>query len=168
MTATLHHAQPILAAAINAGFRESGVQSLKNLDDANTFPMVAVRSAGLGLESLVGYLDDDHEGNEDNKRSSIVSLVDEGYLELLVTLANERFVANRERVERFRDGLAKVRNEEMGWEDTDTRKERKKKEGLQMQRSSEAKRRFEESSPSRNSSQGDQDIEGILLGMNFE
>jgi tRNA wybutosine-synthesizing protein 3 len=54
MTASLHHAQPIVAAAINAGFRESGVQSLKNLSDGNVFPMVAVRSAGLRVESLVG------------------------------------------------------------------------------------------------------------------
>ncbi|KAL8875598.1 MAG: hypothetical protein Q9192_009023, partial [Flavoplaca navasiana] len=42
-TASLSHAAPILSAAISAGFRESGVQSLKNLTDPNAIPMVAVR-----------------------------------------------------------------------------------------------------------------------------
>ncbi|KAL2042679.1 hypothetical protein N7G274_004438 [Stereocaulon virgatum] len=56
MAASLYHAQPILTAAINAGFRESGIQSLKNLDDANAFPMVAIRTAGLALESIVGVV----------------------------------------------------------------------------------------------------------------
>ncbi|KAL8879587.1 MAG: hypothetical protein Q9192_008200, partial [Flavoplaca navasiana] len=40
-TASLSHAAPILSAAISAGFRESGVQSLKNLSDPNAIPMVA-------------------------------------------------------------------------------------------------------------------------------
>ncbi len=69
MTASLHHAQPIVAAAINAGFRESGVQSLKNLSDGNAFPMVAVRSAGLRVESLVGVCYDHDRVCEGGKGS---------------------------------------------------------------------------------------------------
>ncbi|OQV07716.1 hypothetical protein CLAIMM_12111 [Cladophialophora immunda] len=52
--ATLRHARPLLAAAVNAGFRESGVQSLRALDDAEHGVMVAVRTAGLAFETLVG------------------------------------------------------------------------------------------------------------------
>src|SRR5271170_7368875 len=54
MAASLKHAQPVLAAAINAGFRESGVLSLRNLDDPDACPMIAIRTAGLGLESIIG------------------------------------------------------------------------------------------------------------------
>ncbi|KAL9119987.1 MAG: hypothetical protein Q9187_003463, partial [Circinaria calcarea] len=97
MAASLRHAQPILSAAINAGFRESGVQSLKNLDDLSSFPMVAVRSSGLALASLVGFI------NEDS--GAVQSIVDEGYLKILLNIANERFGANAERIQRFRTNL---------------------------------------------------------------
>ncbi|KAF7508472.1 hypothetical protein GJ744_009185 [Endocarpon pusillum] len=61
MTASLHHAKPLLSAAINSGFRESGVQSLKNLDNPNACPMVAIRTAGLGLEAIIALFERDHE-----------------------------------------------------------------------------------------------------------
>lgn len=129
MTASLHHAQPILTAAINAGFRESGVQSLKNLDDANSFPMVAIRSAGLALESVVGECDNlACEGDE------IHSMVTEEYLEMLLKLANERFGSNAERTKRFEDGLFSGSDQHgLEWEDSEARKERKRAEGLVRQ-----------------------------------
>lgn len=96
MTASLHHAQSILSAAINAGFRESGVQSLKNLDDPNPCPMAVVRTSGLGLEVLIRFVPEGG-GAEDE----IQSLVDETYLEILTSLANRRFVTNTERIRRF-------------------------------------------------------------------
>lgn len=123
LCASLSHARPVLAAAINAGFRESGVQSLKNLDDVNAFPMVAVRTSGLALASLIGVLKD--EGD------AVRTLVDENYLKILVGVANERFGVNEERIRRFSKGLLRTK-EGKEWEDVDVRRERKKAEGLKV------------------------------------
>ena len=129
MTASLHHAQPVLSAAINAGFRESGIQSLKNLDDTNAFPMVAIRTSGLALESVVGYMDNGRT------EQAIQSLVSEGYLALLLRVANERFAANTERTQRFEKNLfEEQRKSQPAWEDADTRRQRKRAEGLNQQR----------------------------------
>ena len=136
MTASLHHAQPILAAALNAGFRESGIQSLKNLDDLNAFPMVAIRTAGLAFESLVGvvpnHTQDDEDGDEIEEH--ITRIVSEEYLELLISIANERFKINAERIRRFEQDLFE-REEGHGqaWEDSKSRQERKRTEGLKQQ-----------------------------------
>ena len=125
MTASLQHAQRVLSAAINAGFRESGVQSLKNLDDPNVFPMVAVRTAGLALGSVIGWTRDDDSDSE------VLSLVNEGYLQILVNIANERFQANAERIERFSAQLFKSKTtQKLDWEDPEARRERKRVEGL--------------------------------------
>lgn len=122
MTASLHRAQPILSAAIDAGFRESGVQSLKNLDDPNAFPMVAVRTAGLGLGSIIGYADE--YGN-------VQGLVSEEYLGTLLKIANSRFSANSERIQRFSDRLfSSGEGRRSAWEDSQARSERKRAEGL--------------------------------------
>ncbi|MCJ1469920.1 hypothetical protein MMC07_008564 [Pseudocyphellaria aurata] len=125
MAASLHHAQEILSAAITAGFRESGVQSLKNLEDPNSFPMVAVRTSGVALSSLIGYM---HDGENEEE---IQSIVDEEYLEILLSVANERFVQNSERIQRFSDNLFRRANEV--WEDKSVRQARKRAEGLEQQ-----------------------------------
>ena len=136
MAASLHHAQPVLTAAINAGFRESGVQSLKNLDDPNAFPMVAVRSAGLSLSSLVGLADDETSDGE------VRSMVSECYLHNLLDIANERFQANAERAARFRSQLLQGRTVNNGgkthltWEAKEARRNRLRTEGLEKQRKS--------------------------------
>ena len=136
MTASLHHAQPILAAAINAGFRESGIQSLKNLDDSEAFPMVAIRTAGVALESLVGLIQDRIKDQKDETEieEHIIRIVSEEYLELLVNIANERFKTNAERMKRFERDLFK-RESGLGqaWEDSKSRQERKRAEGLKQQ-----------------------------------
>ena len=135
MTASLHHAQRVLTAAINAGFRESGVQSLKNLDDPQAFPMVAIRSSGLAFESVVGASTFEAEERY-NDDEDVNSLVTEEYLELLLKLANERFKANSERMKRFEDELfGKQIRKETPWEDGETRRERKRAEGLRKQNS---------------------------------
>lgn len=127
MAASLHHAQPILSAAINAGFRESGVQSLKNLEDPNAFPMVAVRTAGLALGSIVGHASETGTG-EDQVRA----LVGEEYLETLLRVANARFAANAERIERFSDSLFHgYKSSESSGENPQSRRQRKKAEGLE-------------------------------------
>ncbi|KAL8721157.1 MAG: hypothetical protein Q9181_007767 [Wetmoreana brouardii] len=128
-TASLHHASPILKAAIAAGFRESGVQSLKNLYDPHALPMVAVRSAGLAFESVIGCVDEQWKEGE-VEEEVIEALVDESYLEMLVGIANERFRANTERMKRFEEMLFAEEGKDRWWEDKEKRKERKRREGL--------------------------------------
>lgn len=142
MTASLHHAQPILAAAINAGFRESGIQSLKNLDEVNAFPMVAIRSSGLALESVIGCVPDrvkdTSRRGSDSKHyldsEDVHSLVSDNYLALLINIANDRFKSNTERMRRFESDLFdREATTTSGWEDSKTRQERKRTEGLKQQ-----------------------------------
>ena len=144
MTATLQHAQPVLSAASSSGFRESGLQSLRCLEDSEGVnPIVAVRSSGLSLESVIGYCDDSDESNDDNE-PVIRSLVTEEYLEMLIAISNERFSINAERKERFRSTLLEMCSPEQaargaktkgkpkppGWEDPEARRERQRAEGL--------------------------------------
>ncbi|KAL4977868.1 methyltransferase TYW3-domain-containing protein [Aspergillus desertorum] len=136
MAATLNHAQPVLSAASSSGFRESGLQGLRCLveGEKGPSPIVAVRSAGLALESVIGYYED--------KSNVIRSLVSEEYLQMLVTMSNERFLVNSERKERFRTTLLNNCSSESpngantkgkaksGWENPQKRRERMRAEGL--------------------------------------
>ncbi|OJK02038.1 hypothetical protein ASPACDRAFT_58420 [Aspergillus aculeatus ATCC 16872] len=146
MAATLHHANPVLSAASSSGFRESGLQSLRCLDadDADgPSPIVAVRSAGMALESVIGYCEEKQDDDDDESEPVIRSLVTEEYLEMLIAISNERFVVNSERKERFRSSLvemcsavhapgakAKGKARPVGWEDPAARRERMRAEGL--------------------------------------
>lgn len=133
MSASLHHAKPLLSAAINSGFRESGVQSLKNLDDPEACPMVAVRTAGLGLEAIVASVaSDNKDGAHKCQR-----LVTTDYITMLLTTVNARFKANKQRIEKFRDCLKEAmaletRKEQQSaeWESPKARRQRKRNEGL--------------------------------------
>lgn len=141
MTATLHHAQPVLSAASASGFRESGIQGLRCLEgEDGPSPVVAVRSSGLSLESVIGYCDDEDGTVEE---PVIRSLVSEEYLSMLIAMANERFTVNAERRERFRAGVmeayspgqgengkGKGKGKHADWEDPAIRRERKRMEGL--------------------------------------
>ncbi|KAE8372240.1 methyltransferase TYW3-domain-containing protein, partial [Aspergillus bertholletiae] len=140
MAATLQHAHPVLSAASSSGFRESGLQSLRCLKgDDDPSPIVAVRSAGLSLESVIGYCEDsDADGAMATDEPFIRSLVTEEYLQMLVAISNERFSINTERKERFRENLLDLCSEPKtnkktkppGWEDAQTRRERMRVEGL--------------------------------------
>jgi tRNA wybutosine-synthesizing protein 3 len=158
--ASLRHARPLLAAAINAGFRESGVQSLRVLDpaEADKGVMVAVRTAGLGFDTVVGCVaergeDGDHIIRDDDDDETFHRVVGEEYLRMCVEVVNERFGWNEERRERFRAELRRameregldsgVGAEEVGeqdqgrsrldWEDKEARRRRKREEGLARQ-----------------------------------
>lgn len=120
----------MLTAGFGAGFRESGALNLlpSATSDAAT-PMVAIRSMGLSLESVVGYFDG----------SKNMCFVSEDLLVGLLKLSNERFVENTQRIERLRVLLRKgagvgneVRRNPEGeeWEDAGARRERKRAEGL--------------------------------------
>lgn len=88
--------------------------------------MVAVRTAGLALASLVGVCNDSTAEGDDEMKC----LVSEEYLGILVGMANERFVANRERIARFEQDLFDKTSSGESWEDGDSRRERKRREGL--------------------------------------
>lgn len=91
--------------------------------------MVAIRSLGLGFESLVGY------ETPDGQRRWLVSA---DLLETLRAVADERFAENARRIERFRAAfLDAVRAPQTTagreWEDAAARRERKRAEGLTRQ-----------------------------------
>lgn len=64
-----------------------------------------------------------------------LAMVDEVYLQTMVGIANDRFVANLERIRRFEEAVGRVLGQKGAsvrgeWEDADTRRERKRAEGL--------------------------------------
>ncbi|KAB5547288.1 tRNA wybutosine-synthesizing protein [Coniochaeta sp. 2T2.1] len=127
LTASPLHAQLVLKAGLQAGFRESGAVTLVESHSHPAMPMVAIRSMGLGFESLVGVMD-----AAGRKRS----LVSKAYLEMLVKIGNERFVENGRRIGRFLEELRNTGEDEgdgEGKEDKEARRERKKAEGLRRQ-----------------------------------
>lgn len=77
-------------------------------------------------------------------------MVSESYLRTLVQIANERFVVNSQRIERFRRALlrldVKVKESEDGgeWEPADVRRERKRAEGLRRKEEAERRKKAEE------------------------
>lgn len=145
MTASLHHAKPLLSAAIGSGFRESGVQSLKNLDDPAACPMLAVRTAGLGLEAIVASTSGrttrpNRTTSSEDGSICFRQLVSRDYIAMLLKMCNQRFIANQARIERFRVLLRETMALEMKraqreeeWESPQARRERKRAEGLRIQ-----------------------------------
>ncbi|KAL7930455.1 methyltransferase TYW3 domain-containing protein [Trichoderma chlorosporum] len=144
LTASLGHAQLLLRCALQAGFRESGAINITPQSSEQTMPMVAIRSMGLSLESLVGYQD------LDGQRRRIVSA---GYFKMLLRISNERFVENTKRIERFRSAFKeavlepksssapkKLNPEGKEWEDAAARRERLRAEGLKRKAALQAEK----------------------------
>lgn len=114
---------------------------------------------GLSLESLIGYQDGD------GHRQRIVS---PEFLQMLISIAGERFVENTKRIERFRsafrDALVsaakgagagrKMNPEGKEWEDAGERRERMRLEGLRRKAAQAAVKAEEESR--REASEGDE------------
>jgi tRNA wybutosine-synthesizing protein 3 len=209
MAATLEHARPVLAAASSAGFRESGLQSLRCLDaagehrhqGADASPIVAVRSSGLFLESIIGYTccpDDDEVddsiAHDPVSPTAIHCLVTEEYLRLLVSIANERFTTNSERIGRFRTHLlssfadispgrttattlasdssltttdAPAKSNGKGIKKTHwrQRRERKRAERLLLQEQQKSQHEEEIRRPNLEDEDGDDDIDGLIGGL---
>lgn len=91
--------------------------------------MVAVRTAGLAFDSIVAYM---------NAAGTLVPMVSDEYMRTLLQVANDRFMTNSERKERFRQGLlvqvhgkATTNGKGKDWEPAEQRRERKRAEGLQ-------------------------------------
>lgn len=94
--------------------------------------MVAVRSMGLALESIIG------QSGSPGRWECFVS---GRYLQGLLEISNNRFEENTRRIGRFRELLAagllanngpaaKIKADGSNWEDASVRRERKKAEGL--------------------------------------
>jgi tRNA wybutosine-synthesizing protein 3 len=132
LCAALPHARPLLAAAINAGFRESGVQSLKALDDDDAGVMLGIRTTGLVFSTVIGMVLEGDDGKE-----SMQAMVGEEYLKMCVDIVNERFQGNERRKERLLNELGRAREElqgkDRGAESKEERRERKREEGLRRQ-----------------------------------
>ncbi|KAK4125024.1 hypothetical protein N657DRAFT_643811 [Parathielavia appendiculata] len=128
LTASPDHAQLVIQAGMEAGFRETGAVSLlKRQPDKEAMPMVAVRSMGLSFESLIGA----------EARGVRQLIVTPDYLKTLVHIANERFVENNKRIARFSAALEAVSSSpkgKAGWEDAQARRERKRQEGLRRRK----------------------------------
>ena len=142
LAASLEHAQLLLRCGLQAGFRESGAINVASADGAvgePATPMVAIRTAGLALESLIGFGSSTHNDDDDDDEGGVVVVyrtVPAAHLRTLLRVANERFVANAERIARFRalllssseEGVKKQRGPK--WEDAVARRERLRAEGL--------------------------------------
>ncbi|KIW09351.1 uncharacterized protein PV09_00251 [Verruconis gallopava] len=129
LTASLEDASKVLTAASSAGFRESGAMGFSANKDGSITPMVAVRSNGLGLDSVIGYIDENGDP---------VCIVSEDHLRLLTRIANDRFRVNSERISRFRKEVldtysAHPASAKSQREDAEARRARKRAEGLARQ-----------------------------------
>lgn len=111
----------MVAAALQAGFRESGAINIAETGNRPVTPMVAVRTAGLGLDSIIGYAT---EGGD------LFSVVTKFHLETLMRIANNRFQFNTDRIDRFRRLLQSKYGEPE--ESKEQRRARKKTQGLQL------------------------------------
>jgi tRNA wybutosine-synthesizing protein 3 len=105
--------------------------------DGSITPMVAIRSNGLALDSIIGYL---------NEHGEAICIVPEVHLRLLIDIANERFKVNADRIERFRQAVLsayavpKAGFTGVEYEDAATRKARKRAEGLVRQQAVRAQK----------------------------
>lgn len=126
--------------------------------------MVAIRSMGLSLESLIGY--EDAKGQRRR-------IVPPEYLKMLLQISNERFVENTKRIERFRAALKeailepkpanapkRLNPEGREWEDAAARRERLRAEGL--------KRKAALQTEKKESASQDTDIVDLQMDASFE
>ncbi|ORY67285.1 methyltransferase TYW3-domain-containing protein [Pseudomassariella vexata] len=125
LTASPEHAQLLLRCGLQAGFRESGAINLTSARDEPVTPIVAIRSMGLALESIIGVQVGD----------DIQPTVSSSYLQDFLRISGERFVENTKRIGRIRTGIleatsAPTKKDGTKWEDAASRRERKKAEGL--------------------------------------
>ncbi|CAG8955949.1 hypothetical protein HYFRA_00008803 [Hymenoscyphus fraxineus] len=164
LTSSPTQAQTLLTAALQSGFRESGALNLTSPPSSSSnspTPIVAIRSMGLSLESIIGFLP------PSSVEETPLCIVPEWQLRNLIQIANERFVENEKRIERFRVLLREGEGEKEGrrrgqegsvWEDGGARRERKRAEGLRMREVRMAEKARE------NSDENEDMGEGLGLG----
>lgn len=125
MTDTLELAHQVLKLALSSGFRESGIMN-------PALPAtLAIRTTGLAFDCIIGHYD--------TNTRKICQTVDDVYLQMLSIVANSRFKENEKRRGLFSKGMHLIpgvcQNQSStlrssNWEDTESRKERKRLEGL--------------------------------------
>lgn len=158
LTASLEHAQALLRCAQQAGFRESGIINVTSAPgEPDITPIVGIRTMGLGFESLIGF-------QQNGRREAMVA---PAYLEILVDIANTRFVENQKRIERLRLAFKRIivegkggQGRPEGWEDTEERRARKRAEGLR--RKAELEGSKGEETEARSDDEGGADMLGSL------
>ena len=171
------HANMILRAAIQAGFRESGAITINAGYGGPPMPMVGIRCHGLALDSIVGLLRDNHDASHHSPKT----LVTDDYLRTLVAIANDRFAENSRRTERFREELIRLchkkthadlrtlhpvagaNNDGSIWEDSNSRRERKREEGLKRQ----ALRQMQQLQPSTEADELALSVETTEMGLKY-
>lgn len=116
----------MLVAALQAGFRESGAINLLDTESRPATPMVAVRTAGLGLDCIIGYATGDGD---------VFSMVTKSHIDTLMSIANDRFQSNTDRIDRFRHLIRSKYNKSV--ESKEQRRARKKAQGLRLQQMQE-------------------------------
>jgi len=129
---SLEDAHCVLTAAVQAGFRESGAVNIA-AKDRRGLPMVAVRSMGLGFDSIIGY---------QNASGKVFRVVDAAYLSSMMRIARNRFETNTARTKRFQinlDNAYKASQKPGGSADElalekALRRQRKREEGLATQK----------------------------------
>lgn len=120
---------------MTAGFRESGISGIEDKLGRATPPMLAVRTSGIALDSIVGF-QSDQPGAE-----QMIPVVSAGYLRAILQLANARFRENSDRTWRFHQALLREANANSAdrpassgvgqeWESYAARAERKRRENL--------------------------------------
>lgn len=108
-------ANKVYQAAMGCGFRESGI---------GTNDIVGIRIS-IKLDIPIGYLQDD----------KMKAIVTKEYLELVTTLANDRFTENFRKLEQLERAMASIGEANLAEVETkEQRRERKVREGLERQR----------------------------------
>lgn len=122
---------------MQSGFRESGISGLLDGKGRPSTPMVAVRSSGLALDSIIGFVD---TNSSDTETANAQPMVSESYLRAIVKVANDRLQTNEERKLRFAAAWRQrvitdttlLANDVRGpHESSAARRERKRTEGLE-------------------------------------
>jgi hypothetical protein len=107
VAASAEDAQIALKAALQAGFRESGISGLFDSKGRPSTPVVAVRSSGLSLDAIIGYTDP----NAPELDAGILHpMISESYLRTILGLANQRFATNEERKCRFEESFRRLKS----------------------------------------------------------
>ncbi|KAH0342756.1 hypothetical protein KCU81_g5459, partial [Aureobasidium melanogenum] len=96
LCASLESAQKLDTAALQSGFRESGISSISTDNLRASTAMVAIRNTDLAFDSVIGYEADD---------GKLIPMVTEAYMRVLVELCNEKFKVNKQKTEAFREAL---------------------------------------------------------------
>jgi tRNA wybutosine-synthesizing protein 3 len=124
--ATPEFARLLLKAASESGFRESGAMGIPTSSSDRNPIMLAVRTNGLPFDSIIGYED---------KNGDLLSLVNSDYVYNMLSIANERFTANKERTQKFQKAVSCIPTTltHQDREDPEIRKQRKRAEGLAKQ-----------------------------------